>query len=201
MNWELPEILLHFSIIFALSVPKLNAKRAFLLTLLAVLPDLDVLFYIHKSMSHSMIIILITFTPILLTIYRFKPKYLKLATLGLLAILSHLLLDSFQSYTPILYPILSSSIWFKIEGRVLMLRDSFIPEISATIKESPTVFKQFETIDAAFFTSQGLIIALMLVIPFIILRLKPIILNIKRVKPYWRFISNPIRTKRNKVRK
>lgn len=171
----MPETPLHFSIVFALAAPRLGVKRGFLLSLLCVLPDLDVLFYVHRSMSHSIPILLIAGIPMLLAVYRLKPEYLRLAILGLMALISHPILDCFQMYTPILFPLLDRSIWVKIEGRAIISTNSLIPQISASVKEAPTVFEPFERMDAPLFTSEGLLVSVMLVMPTLILSLKPLI--------------------------
>lgn len=175
MSLELPELLLHFSVIFALVAPKLGVKKAFLLSFPAVLPDLDVLFYVHRSMSHSILILLASGAIILLAVRRLKPVYLRLAIIGSLALLSHLILDCFQTYTPILFPLLDTSFWINIEGTVLISPNSFTPQISAGFKEEPTVFKPFEKMDARVFTSEGLLVSIVLVAPTLILSLKPLV--------------------------
>ncbi|MEM2178051.1 MAG: glycosyltransferase [Candidatus Methanomethylicaceae archaeon] len=168
----MPELLLHFSIPFALTALRLGLMKAILISTLALLPDLDVLFHIHRSMSHSIIILILAYLPILIFVYKFKN--FNLALIGLLALLTHLFLDSFQTYTPLLYPIIDKSIWFRIEGGLLISGLSIKPEFQAVIKDVPTVFKHFEVLDAPLFTSEGLSISLILIIPTLIFSLKSI---------------------------
>jgi len=160
---------MHFSVVFALTAPKLGVKRTLLLSFIALLPDLDVLMHVHRSMSHSVIVLTLAYTPILLAVYRFKPEYFRLTVLGLLALLSHTVMDFFQTYTPILYPILDSSLWVEIDGGVQISPSGLKPQVSADVKHVPTTFKPFEAIDAPVFTSDGFLVSLMLtVIPLII---------------------------------
>jgi hypothetical protein len=120
-------------------------------------------------MSHSIIVLTLAYTPILLTVYRLKPEYFRLTILGLLALLSHIVMDFFQTYTPIFYLILDSSLWVEIDGGVQISPSGLKPRVSADVKHVLTTFKPFEVIDAPVFTSEGFPVSLILtVIPLII---------------------------------
>ena len=168
----LPEPPLHFSVIFAIVAPNIGLKRALLISALALIPDLDVLFHIHRSMSHSLFILVLAYSPFLVVTYRFKPEYFQLAICGLLALLSHPVMDCFQTYTPILYPLYDRSVWVNVEGSVLISSSSLAPKVSATVKDVPTVFREFETMDAPLFSSESLIVSIMLIAPTILFYLK-----------------------------
>lgn len=179
----MPELLLHFSVPFALTAPKLGVKRALLISTIALLPDLDVLLHIHRSITHSILVLIPACLPILLFTYS-KNKYFNLALISILALLSHPLMDSFQTYTPLLYPLLDRSIWFRIEGGILILGSSLRPELQVAVKDVPTVFKPFEIMDAPIFTSEGLSISIMLLAPALLLNLKPPRpMNISSIQP------------------
>lgn len=169
----MPELALHFSVPFALAAPKLGLRRALLVSALALLPDLDALFRVHRSMSHSMIILIIIYLPVLLSVYKFRRGYFKFVLIGLLALLSHPVMDSFQTYTPLFYPFLDRSVWFRVEGWVLISGLSVRSEFQAAVRDAPTVFRPFEFMDALVFTSEGLSIFLMLLAPALIFNLKP----------------------------
>jgi dolichol-phosphate mannosyltransferase len=158
----MPEPALHFSVIFAVSAPRLGVKRALLLSLMALLPDLDVLIHIHRSMSHSIILLILTWIPILLVSYLFKHRHFNTALLCLLAVLSHPILDSFQTYTPILYPAYDRSIWVSVNGWLLISPEGFTPQATVNVKDTPIAFKPFESFDAPIFTSEGFLISLIL---------------------------------------
>ncbi|MCX8204979.1 MAG: glycosyltransferase family 2 protein [Candidatus Nezhaarchaeota archaeon] len=168
----MPEPALHFSIIFALSAPRLGVKRALALSAIALLPDLDVLLHVHRSMSHSAIIIGLAWLLVLLPLYFFKRKYLALGALGLLATLSHSLMDCFQTYTPILYPFLDRSLWIKVDGRVSISPEGITPQASIGIADSPTVFSSFQLLDAPLFTSEGFLVSLLLMAIPLLLEVK-----------------------------
>ena len=160
----MPELALHFSVVFALVAPRLGVRRALFLSSIALLPDLDVLFHVHRSMSHSILVLLLVSIPISIAIYKLRPKDFNFALFGLLALLSHPLLDCFQTYTPILYPLLNRSLWIKVDGNVLLSPGRLSPQISANVRDVPTIFKPFKAMDAPIFTSDGFLISSLLVV-------------------------------------
>jgi len=165
----MPEPALHFSVVFSISAPRLGVKHALLLSLLALLPDIDILLHIHRSMSHSVILIGLAWIPILLAFHLFGRRNLGIAILCFLAVLSHPLIDCFQTYTPILYPAYDRSIWVRVDGRLLASPDGFAPQTSVSIRDTPTVFKPFEYLDAPIFTSEGFLISVILTVAPLIL--------------------------------
>jgi hypothetical protein len=62
----LAEPLIHFTVLFAaFTALRVKPKSALLLSLLALTPDLDVLFRVHRSPSHSLIPLLALAIPLL----------------------------------------------------------------------------------------------------------------------------------------
>lgn len=169
----MPELALHFSVVFTLTASRLGVKKATLLSFLTLLPDLDALMHVHRSMSHSIPLLALVYAPVLLAVRKLKPKYFSLALLGLLTLIIHPLMDCFQTYTPLLYPILQSSLWLKVDGGIQITPAGLKPQVSAHLKNTPTVFKSFTTMDAPIFTSEALPVSLLLVAI-------PLLLNFKR---------------------
>jgi dolichol-phosphate mannosyltransferase len=169
----LPELALHFSVPFAIAAPRMGIKRALLISLVALLPDLDALFRIHRFMSHSALVLILAYAPVLLIARGLKPEHFRLALAGFLALLSHPFMDCFQTYTPILYPLASRSIWINAKGSLLISREGLVPQASAAVRGTPTAFKAFEAMDAPIFTSDGLPISILLMALPLILALIP----------------------------
>ena len=168
----MPELLLHLSIPFAIAKTKFNLKQTTIIALAALAPDIDALLHIHRSITHSIIITTITTAPAAIILYKRMPKYLTLLIACYLAVASHILLDTFQTYTPTLYPITENSIWIKAEGNII-ISNTITPKITTTIQTTKTDFTQFQTLDAPIYTSQGLITSLLLtIIPTILTRKK-----------------------------
>jgi len=168
MKQRMPELALHFAVPFALAAPGLGVRRATAVSLISLLPDLDVFFHVHRSPSHSVIILLVASLVGVGLVGRLKPRFLGLASAGCLALLSHPLMDVFSTYTPILYPLTLESVYVDFEGR-LTIGGSATPSSTTQVNTTPTVFESFQRLDAPIFTSEGFIVSLLLVaIPLII---------------------------------
>jgi len=64
---------------------------------------------------------------------------------------------------------LDRSLWVRIDGGVHVSPGSIIPSISVDIESKPTIFKEFEEMDAPIFTNEGLPLSIILLaIPFIL---------------------------------
>ena len=160
----MPEPAIHFSVIFALSAPRLGVKRALILSAIALLPDLDALFHLHRSMSHSLILLSLSWLLVLTVIYSIKRVYFRFGILCFLVLLSHPIMDCFQNYTPILYPMLDRSLWVRFDGSLLISSEGLSPQFSVSLVDTPTFFKPFQYFDAPIFTSEGFFLSLLLII-------------------------------------
>jgi len=162
------EPLVHFVLPFAsLMLIGVEAKRAFPISLVALLPDLDALFLVHRSISHSILVVLIVIAPFLLLTHKFKPKLQSYAFLALMAVASHLVLDLFAGYTPILWPLYDYSAWVQIELVThIGSSPSFVP--SARLFTKPTTFQKFQSFDAPLFTGEGFILSVVLLMPVLL---------------------------------
>jgi len=168
----MPELALHFAVPFALTAPVLGIRRAIAVSLISLLPDLDVFLHVHRSPSHSIILLLVVCLVAVYLMSRLKPKYLGLVSVGCLALISHPVMDLFSTYTPILYPLVLESFYLDFEGR-LMIGGSTMPSSTAQIDTTPTVFESFRRLDAPIFTSEGFIVSVLLVaIPFLMVAMQ-----------------------------
>ena len=103
----MPDLLTHFAVAFALASPFIGIGRAALAGVVALLPDLDALFHVHRSVTHSAVVLLALALPIAYLAHRLGVGRRTLA-LAIASLASHPVLDAFQTYTPILYPFLGS---------------------------------------------------------------------------------------------
>ena len=166
------EPLLHVAVPFtALVLLGIKPRAALPLALLGALPDLDALFLIHRSISHSAIILTLAWAPVLAATWLHRPTYKGYAVMGLLVLLSHPAIDMMGGYTPILWPLLDDSIRLNLSlnGRV---GEGVSISPSIRLHSTPTVFQPVTSLDYPLFTGEGLVISLIL--------LAPIALNIIR---------------------
>ena len=184
----MPELLLHFAVPFALGVPVLGVRRAIVVSMISLIPDLDVLFHLHRSPSHSVVLLLIPCLVAVGLVSRLKPRFLGLALAGSLALLGHPVMDVFSTYTPILYPLMLKSVYIDFQGR-LTIGGSATPSSTAQVNTTPTVFEVFQRLDAPIFTSEGFIVSVLLVaMPLVIVFLSRV-----------RNGSKPLEAKRNQA--
>ena len=163
-DWLALEPLLHFVIPFTgLLLLGLDVKQALLIGLLGLVPDLDALFHVHRSWSHSFL----AYLPLLLVSWFFLRRLWVESVLGYFVLVSHCLMDLFTGYTPVLWPLSTRSYWlvFGLEGSL----DSGIgvwPVFDVLSK--PVDFTYFERITYSLFTGEGLMVSLILLAPVII---------------------------------
>jgi hypothetical protein len=79
-----------------------------------------------------------------------------------LSLLSHPILDLFQSPTPILYPLSQYSYHLSVKMNAL-ISEKIVPELAIRVNFETTNFSRFQTFDAPIFTDVGFIISLMLI--------------------------------------
>jgi membrane-bound metal-dependent hydrolase YbcI (DUF457 family) len=163
----LVELLLHFAVPFAsLTAMRLDWRKALFTSLIALVPDLDVLFHIHRSLSHSLVVLAIIILPVLAIAHRNK-TITNLTLLAAIGIITHLILDVFDAYTPLLYPISNQSI------QILTSLNFHTGSLSyftynlrlLTKPYSPTAFQIF---DGSVITTDGFAVSLVLLGPFLV---------------------------------
>jgi len=162
------EPLVHFIVPFAaLLLVGVGFRKALPISLLALLPDVDALFLVHRSLSHSIVLILVVVAPFLFLSYKFKPKFQGYTLLALMAAASHPILDVFGGYTPILWPLYGYSIWVRAE---LSAHVGSYPSLisSAQLLTKSISFQPFQSLDAPLLTGEGLILLAVLLTPVLL---------------------------------
>jgi membrane-bound metal-dependent hydrolase YbcI (DUF457 family) len=115
----MPEPLIHFFVPFImLAFYGFEFQEASAIAIFGILPDVDVLFGLHRGLTHSIIVLFLVSLPfIVLIAYRYR-GYFNMALLSMAALISHPLLDTMTSHTPILWPLLSENIRFFMQINV-----------------------------------------------------------------------------------
>jgi membrane-bound metal-dependent hydrolase YbcI (DUF457 family) len=164
----MPEPLVHFIIPLILLVMfGFSIKKATFISSLAVLPDLDVLFHIHRSISHSIFFILmVSFPAILITKKYYKDKFNE-SIISALVILSHPFMDMFTDFTPVFWPLFNKSIHIVSELTTNM-NDVLDLNLTLQVYFKPIAFYRTTNIDAPIFSSAGVGVSLVLLIGLIL---------------------------------
>lgn len=174
------EPIIHFAVpLLALTLAGVELKKALPISLLALIPDIDALVLIHRSISHSLLVVLTAATPFLLLSYRIRRGLIKPALLGLFSISSHLILDLFNGYTPILWPLYSYSIWIKT-GLTAYIGSSLNLQLSTQVLTKPIEFQPLHSLDAPIFTGESLIISTILIVSIMIKSLMKFLRHLHR---------------------
>lgn len=164
---RLPEPLIHFAVPFAsLRAFGVDLRMAVLVSLVAVVPDLDVLFNVHRSQTHSVIMLAVVALPLLVLIRNHKEAR-TFVLLGAFGVLTHLVLDLFQAPTPFLWPLLNQSLLVSVR---LDFHIGSIPMItgSAELIFGKSTIEFFSSFKAPLLTTEGLGVSLVLLAPTIL---------------------------------
>ena len=150
----MPEPLIHFAVPFAIMSSRgMKAWRAALISIAAVLPDIDVLLHVHRSYTHSILIPL----AIALIAIAFKNRW---GVLAALAYASHIALDILTGYTPALWPLTADYLWLKMS---LDVHIASLPTLKPTIellwKPASELTTHFEELEVSAITGEGLAIS------------------------------------------
>ena len=151
----MPEPLIHFIVPFSVLIMcGMGVKKSAFFASFAILPDLDVLFHIHRSFSHSMFFILLFCAPIITLAAVKHSERTSDAIIATLVILSHPVMDLFTYFTPLFWPLYNKSIYIIAEMTTNMDNVSEL-HLLFDIKLEPVVFYQTVSMDAPIFTSEG----------------------------------------------
>jgi len=162
------EPLLHFVVPFvSLRAVGVDLHKATFASLIALTPDLDVVFNSHRSPTHSAVVlgfVLVTF--LVLTWKRKTARPLVL--LAAFGVFSHLLLDLFQTSTPLFWPLMSQPLrlW---------------PNPSFHMWSEVLVWYPASWLDAPLLTAEGLGISLVLLAPTIFTVLRQAISSARKL--------------------
>lgn len=111
---KMPELLIHFATGLLLGSPRHNWRHRLLIVLASMLPDIDALFHVHRSFTHSLLILVPLLAIIVFLNKKSRSKDLvNLACLVLLAYSLHIAMDLFTAPTPILWPILDKELYIE----------------------------------------------------------------------------------------
>lgn len=162
------EPLVHVVVPFvALTLWGCRFKVAFPLSLLGLLPDLDALFLVHRSFSHSLVVLAAVAVPLWWAVQRFRPRFSRMVWLGFLCVASHLILDMFTGYTPLFWPVYNLSVWIHAELGV-HIGSSFGFQGETYVGTEPVSFRLWDAFDAPLFTGRGLVLSAVLLTPLVV---------------------------------
>ena len=159
---------MHFIVPFSILIMcGIGIKKSALFASFAILPDLDVLFHVHRSFSHSIFFILLLCAPAIIITAARHSKRTRDAIIATLVILSHPFMDLFTYFTPIFWPLYNKSIYIITEMTTNMDNVSQL-HLLFDIKLEPVVFYHTVSMDAPIFTSQGAAVTLVILVGLVL---------------------------------
>ena len=127
----MPHPILHFALPFSVAITfGASLKKSVLLGFIAVLPDFDVLFGVHPSLTHSVFVLPLALA-VALTLKPMRSR--KNFGLSSFSLLSHPTLDLFVNFNPILWPLLNRTIFIELS----------LTPFNAELLSSPVLFPKY----------------------------------------------------------
>jgi membrane-bound metal-dependent hydrolase YbcI (DUF457 family) len=165
------EPIVHFVLpLAALLLLGVSLRRAVPLAMLGLLPDLDSVFLIHRSFSHSIVVIGLLFIPVFLLIRCLQPVHQGTVVLAFLVLASHVVLD-LGSLTPVFWPFYPFDVSLRFSLNLVVGNGvGFSPSLS--VVQAPTDFSRMPGLDYPLFTEEGLFLSVVLLIPVLFRILK-----------------------------
>ncbi|MHC1637262.1 MAG: metal-dependent hydrolase [Candidatus Nezhaarchaeales archaeon] len=152
----MPDLLTHYAVSYLISSRAAKAKQAAILALIGLLPDIDVLFRIHRWATHSLLLTAIISSIAITIALKREFKYTSLIALlyGL-----HIAMDVFVAPTPLLWPLTSQAymIDIQISGTITEGGIGIFANITATTE--PINFTQQPYIEGPIISTTGIITA------------------------------------------
>lgn len=136
-------------------------KRALLLGLIGVLPDVDIFFSVHRWVTHSLIVLFILALPISLLVWHTSKRWLVFVVTCITIYAMHILLDLFNAPTPILWPLVteSYSLSINIKGVLAGNEVKFLPLVE--INSMVTDFTPKPAIEGTLLSELGVILSIL----------------------------------------
>lgn len=154
---EAIHVLLPFMLLLAL---RFEPLKALAYSMFGVVPDLDVLFGTHRSYTHSFVIVGAVLLPLLLAA-KVKGRAITPILVVTLVVFSHIFMDVFTGYTPVLYPLYDREVYIKYD--LTVNTTTYALKSDLKVMTEPVHF-ELKPVDAPILTENGLVL-----IPFVLI--------------------------------
>lgn len=133
----MPDLLTHYTVSYLVLVRVFSLKKALALSLIGLLPDIDVVLGVHRWSTHSLLLAGATALPIMLAAAHLKHRYLAQIVALTTVYLMHIAMDLLTAPTPVLYPLLHQAHTLRIHITGA-LSSSNTPKLLPTVKLETT---------------------------------------------------------------
>jgi len=176
----LPDLVTHYFISLLICSRGTRLKYALFIALIGLLPDVDVIFKIHRWFTHSLIVVITFAIPLLIIIYLKIGKVLKYFVYSLIIYSIHIILDVFTASTPIFWPLIPESFYVEVSVNA-KVSETLTFSSSFNIETYPTDFVVRDYLEGPLLNEVGLIIAIG-VVTYLVLQNMESLINLFRRK-------------------
>jgi len=101
----MPGLLTHYIFSYFIASRVFDKKKSIFIAIFGLLPDIDAIFRVHRWISHSIVLASIIGVFTIILIYHYNQGYAKYSIMGLILYSTHIFMDLFTGYTPLLWPL------------------------------------------------------------------------------------------------
>ena len=155
----------HYAFSLLLSSRFMKLRHALLFAFVGILPDLDVIFRVHRSLTHSL---MISAVPFLLMYGVVKCTKLNrsldsLVLLGLALYEIHVLMDLLIAPTPIMWPLINTSLTLSIEVYAMLYTQGVELTPRLALVNTPCDFSQRDLLGGTLLSTTGVIVTIIVI--------------------------------------
>ncbi|MFZ8790110.1 MAG: metal-dependent hydrolase [Acidilobaceae archaeon] len=155
----MPDLLTHYMVSYLVARALVEPRRALLLALVGLLPDVDALLLVHRWVTHSIPVALLASAPLLALTYAYRREYFGVAVLAVLLYTTHVVMDVFTGLTPIMWP-LAPAIAVNIEVNGVYGVDGIRVTPGFEVVVGPVDFARRDSVEGPLVSETGLMLAL-----------------------------------------
>lgn len=164
----MPDLITHYVVSLFISSRVTKFKYSLLLALVGLLPDLDVLFRVHRWFTHSIVVAITVFTLLFLIVYIINRRFLKYVVLSASLYFLHIIIDIFIASTPLLWPLTDKGYKLAIELNSVLSMDRISIEPNVVLIVKNIDFNVKHHIEGPIISTEGTLITIIILIIFLL---------------------------------
>jgi hypothetical protein len=156
----MPDLLTHYMASYLMARTIVEPRRALLLALVGLLPDVDALLLVHRWVTHSIPVALLASAPLLVLTYAYRRGYFGVVVLAVLLYTLHIVMDLLTGLTPIMWP-LAPALALNIGVNGVYSVDGVKVTPGFEVVVGPIDFTRRDSVEGPLVSETGLMLALL----------------------------------------
>ena len=156
----MPDLLTHYAVSFLIASRVTSLKRSSLLALAGLLPDVDALLRIHRSVTHSLVLTGALALAVVYVAYRGGWRYTPILAVAAALYMLHIVMDLFTAPTPILWPLTKKAYMLNPQLNIHITSSHITLTPSLEARTTPVDFTQKHTMEAPIASATGVVAAI-----------------------------------------